>query len=158
MEELIGAIYNSDGSVWLRSETWAIPAIQTVHLLALAVLFGSAVMLDMKLAGVVARGDTATVLVRRYLPPLWVALAVLLVSGASLIWAEPERVLPKQVFWIKMALVLAAVGLTFLLRKRLLQRAEAGAVGGPVDAAFGWIVLIIWVAALVCGRWIAYAY
>lgn len=158
MQELVGYIYNSDGSLWLRTATWAIPLIQTVHLLALAGLIGSAILLDMRLAGVLARADAGSALIRRYLPTLWTALVVLLASGCLLIWAEPERVLTKQVFWFKMALVVIAFLLTFALRARLLARGQVGEAGGAFDAAFGWLALAIWVAALVCGRWIAYAY
>ena len=157
MNQLVAVIYNSDASIWMRSEVWVIPAVQTLHLLALAALLGSAIMLDMKLAGMVAREDTGGALVRRYLPTLWAALAVLLASGSTLLWAEPERVLTKQIFWIKMALVLGAFLLTFLLRQRLLRRREAE-VSSVSDAAFGWIALVIWVGAVFCGRWIAYAY
>ena len=157
MEDVIGYIYNTDSSGWLRLETWVIPAVQTVHILALATLVGSALLLDLRLAGVLARVDSGAALVRRYMPTLWVALAILLASGSTLMWAEPERVLSKQIFWIKMALVLTGFGLTFLLRSKLVKH-DADGTRGMFDAAFGWIALAIWVAALFLGRWIAYAY
>jgi len=160
MDHVIGFIYNSPSSGWMRLAGWLIPTVQTVHILALAALMGSAVLLDMKLAGVMARTDAGATLVRRYLPVLWGALAVLFVSGFTLLWAEPERVLSKTIFWVKMSLVLLAFLLTFLLRKRLLDREAAGepVPAGRFDKAFGWIALLIWIVALGCGRWIAYSY
>lgn len=157
MNQLVGFIYNSDASLWLRMTTGAIPLLQTVHLLALAALLASAILLDMRLAGILARADSGAAVVRRYHPVLLLALAVLLASGAVLTWAEPERVLTKDIFWIKMALVVTAFATTFVLRTRLLRRDEQG-TRGPFDAAFGWLSLSLWIAALFCGRWIAYAY
>jgi len=157
MNQLVGYIYNSEASTWLRTATWVIPLVQTMHLLALAALLGSAILLDMRLAGLVARADSGAALVRRYHPILHIALAALLASGAVLTWAEPERVLTKDIFWIKMALVVTAFATTFALRTLLLRRDQKG-IPGPFGAAFGWMSLLLWMAAVFCGRWIAYAY
>ena len=158
MDDIIGFIYNSPSSGWIRVAGWLIPTVQTIHILALSMLMGAAIMLDLKLAGIIARSDSNALLMKRYLPVLWVALAVLLMSGTTLLWAEPERVLNKTIFWTKMGLVLFAFLLTFLLRRRLLQRDALGEAGaGGFDKAFGWIALFIWIAAIGCGRWIAYS-
>ncbi len=160
MDNVIGFIYNSPSSSWMRLAGWLIPTVQSVHILALAALMSAAILLDMKLAGVMARADSGAAMTRRYLPVLWGALAVLLASGFTLLWAEPERVLSKTIFWTKMGLVLLAFLLTFLLRKRLLDREAAGEAGsaGLFDKSFGWSALMIWVVAIGCGRWIAYSY
>ncbi len=157
MNELVGFIYNSDASTWLRTATWAIPLVQTVHLLALAALFGSAILLNMRLAGLLARTDSGAAMVRRYQPVLYVALAVMLVSGAVLIWAEPERVLPKDIFWMKMGLVVAGFASTFAVGAALSRTGEDQAPRGA-HKALGWACLALWAAAIFCGRWIAYVY
>jgi hypothetical protein len=158
VNDIIGTIYNSPSSGFLRVESWIIPTVQSVHILALSVLVASAVMLDLKLAGILARADSGAALVKRYQPSLWAALAVLLLSGFTLLWAEPERVLGNWTFWSKMALVLTAFALTFLLRRRLLVQQEGEAAPLMLDRALGWIALAIWAAALFLGRWIAYTY
>jgi hypothetical protein len=156
--EIVNFIYNSGSSAWMRTAGWVIPAVQTVHILALSVLLGGSVLLDLKLAGVLARADTGAAVVRRYMPSVWAALGVLLASGTLLFWAEPERALTKRIFWIKMALVLISFLLTFLIRKRMLLRDERGKGAAPFDVALGLLALAIWVVALFCGRWIAYSY
>jgi hypothetical protein len=158
VNDIIGIIYNSPSSGFLRMETWIIPTVQSVHILAISVLVACAVLLDLKLAGILARADSGAALVRRYQPSLWAALAVLLVSGFTLLWAEPERVLGNWTFWSKMALVLTAFLLTFLLRRRLLAQQEGGVMPVMLDRTLGWIALAIWAAALFFGRWIAYTY
>ena len=158
MGDVVGFIYNSNSSAWLRTAGWVIPAVQTIHILALSVLLGGSVLIDMKLAGILARADSGAALIRRYMPSVWIALAVMLVSGTLLFWAEPERALTKQIFWIKMGLVLIAFLLTFVIRKRTLLRDERRPPASFLDIAFAFVALAIWLAALFCGRWIAYSY
>jgi hypothetical protein len=158
MGDVVGFIYNSNSSAWLRTAGWVIPAVRTIHILALSVLLGGSVLIDMKLAGILARADSGAALIRRYMPSVWIALAVMLVSGTLLFWAEPERALTKQIFWIKMGLVLVAFLLTFVIRKRMLLRDERRAPASFLDIAFAFVALAIWLAALFCGRWIAYSY
>jgi|GEM_PF-4603877 len=52
MNEIIGFIYNSPVSSWIRIASWVIPTVQSVHILALALLVSSALLLDLRLAGI----------------------------------------------------------------------------------------------------------
>lgn len=157
MNDLIGFIYNSDASLWLRMTTWAIPLVQTIHLLAIAALMGSAILLNMRLAGLLARADSPAAMVGRYQRVIYLALVVMLVSGTVLLWAEPERVIPKDIFWIKMGLVVAGLVSTFAVAASLLRQGERQ---GPsfTDRLLGWTGILVWIAAIFCGRFIAYIY
>jgi len=54
-------------SAILRRSTWAIPAMQTAHLLALGTLLASIVMIDLRIWGY-ARSSTLVESARRFLP------------------------------------------------------------------------------------------
>jgi len=56
---------------------------------------------DLRLAGVLATDETPQSVVRRYLPWMWTAIAVLLATGVILIVGEPNRVLANLVFWTR---------------------------------------------------------
>jgi hypothetical protein len=92
------------------------------------------------------------------LPWLWAAIAVLLATGLILVVGEPNRVLANPLFWIKMALVALAVCLTLLFRYPImhaqfsLEHARWAALAKPL----AWVSLLVWVAVIFCGRWIAY--
>ena len=158
IEQISRQIYTTPVSTAIRDITWIIPALQSVHIIAIAVVIGSAVVMDLRLAGVLAIDETPQVIVRRHLPWMWSALATLLTTGFILGFGEPDRVLMNTVFWTKMGLVLTGFTLTLLFRYPILhpgyriEHARAARLVKPM----AWASLAIWVVVVFCGRWIAY--
>ncbi len=151
-------LYDTPLSTTLREITWIIPTVQSIHILAIAVVVGSALVSDLRLAGVLATDEKPATVVRRYLPWMWAALIVLLSTGIVMLLAEPGRTLTNTVFWSKMALVLVAFALTLFFRKPLLDPSfsmEHANWASLVKPA-AWISLAVWIAVIFCGRWIAY--
>jgi len=153
------ALYASAISTGIRETTGVIPVTQSLHIVAISVVVGSALVTDLRLAGVLATDETPQTVVRRYLPWMWAALLALLATGAILTVAEPNRVLANPLFWTKMALVVLAFILTLLFRYPILhqqvplEHARWATVAKPM----AWASLLIWIAVIFCGRWIAYA-
>lgn len=147
-------LYHTAFSTAIRT-SGQIPVIQSLHIVALALLVGSALMLDLRLAGVFARDVSAGDVVRRYLPWLGFAMAGMVASGSLLVIAEPNRVLTNPLFWPKMGLLLAAIVLTLVARLPFLRRDFDLDASGLIKLS-AWLSLAIWVATITCGRWIAY--
>jgi hypothetical protein len=82
----------------------------------------------------------------------------LLLTGATLIIAEPSRALQNPIFLVKMSLLVLAAGLTLICQLPLRQ--DAGFWDAPSRRALvrliGWLSFPIWVAIVFAGRWIAY--
>jgi hypothetical protein len=159
MHEVADALYQTSISTHIRDITGMIATIQSIHILAITVVVGAAIVSDLRLAGVLATDETPRTVVRRHLPWMWGALIVLLATGLILTVAEPNRVLTNGVFWLKMALVLTAFVLTLLFRFPILHpefRMEH-ARWAKLVKPMAWASLLIWVAVIYCGRWIAYA-
>ena len=158
LHEFSKALYATPISTGIRETFGFIPTTQSLHILAIAVVVGSALVTDLRLAGVLATDETPQTVVRRYLPWMWAAIVVLLVTGGTLVVAEPNRVLANPLFWIKMALVLFAFGLTLLFRYPILhpqfqlEHVRWAALAKPL----AWVSLLVWIAVIFCGRWIAY--
>lgn len=151
-------LYATPFATAIRDTTWAIPNIQVVHILAITVVIGSALVTELRLAGVLAGDQPVSSVLRRYLPWMKIALIVLLLSGTLLIIAEPARTLGNTIFWIKMVLV-AGASLVTLRARNVLAARPAG--GGAVDNAgasksVAWLMIGIWCAVIFCGRFIAY--
>ena len=157
--EISGALYTTSISTGIRETAGVIPATQSIHIIAIAVVVGSALVTDLRLAGLLATDETPQTVVRRYLPWMWTAIAVLLATGAILAVGEPNRVFANPVFWTKMALVVLGFGLTLLFRYPFmhpefrLDHARWVALAKPM----AWLSLLVWIAVIFCGRWIAYA-
>jgi hypothetical protein len=146
-----------------QTVAWIIPAVQSVHILAIAMVMASAIMVDLRLIGVSARSQPVSKLIARFNPWIWWSLLVLLASGAVLIAAEPRRDLLNAVFQAKMVLVILAMSVTAGLQRWAGR--DAAAWEAARDSARGpnaWVSaaavlsLVLWTAIVGCGRWIAY--
>lgn len=158
-----------DFSLWLghthlsatfQDVKWIIPASQTIHILTVAVVMASVLLLNLRLAGVVAPGISPSVFGRRYLQGVWWGLPILLATGVVQIIAEPRRDLTNSTFWLKMGLLLIAVLITLVLQYRAHQESPAwqSRPRRVLITGLAWLALACWVAIVFCGRWIAYTY
>ena len=146
-------------SVGLQSTPWAIPAVQTVHILCIAIVVTYNGMLDLRLMGVAGKSRTLAEMAGDFLPWIWWALAGLAVTGVIMIIGEPPRELLNQVFWLKMSLLAVVLGLTLFLQrvvKRDAQYWDATAARRKSAKVFAVVSLLLWVSILAAGRWIAY--
>jgi len=100
----------------IQSVGWIIPTLQTIHILCVAVVFSSAVLVDFRIYRLFERDVPLAEISRRFLRAIWPVLLVLLVTGSLLIIGEPRRSLLNSTFYIKMSLLLAAVLLTAALQ------------------------------------------
>jgi hypothetical protein len=157
-QPIINSIYESGVSTAIRDTFWVIPFIQSIHILAIATLVGSALVVDLRLAGVLALDETPGLVATRYMKWLWAALIVLLATGMVMLVGEPDRVLANQIFWLKMALVLTATVMTVLFRLPLLREGFSleHAYWARATKPLAWLSLLIWIGVIFCGRWIAY--
>jgi hypothetical protein len=137
---------------------WITPAVQCVHILAIAVVMSAILMMDLRLLGAVGRDDAMQMSSRRYLPWVWWGLLVLFCSGASLIVGEPRRSLQNPIFLLKMSLLVGAAILTGLTQAPFGH--DAGFWQAPrrryAAKALAVASLILWAGIVLCGRWIAY--
>jgi uncharacterized membrane protein len=127
------------------------PIVQTVHLLAIAAVMGSIVVICLKMLGLALPSQNSEELVRRLLPWTWCALPVLLVSGLVFVIARPRRYFSNPVFGIKVALIAFAVLMTSVLQVLAKRSSQRG-----VKLLAG-VSLAAWTSIVLAGRWIAYA-
>jgi hypothetical protein len=142
----------------IQTVTWIIPTLQTIHILCVAVVFSSAVLVDLRIFRLFERDEPLREVTRRFIPPIWPVLIVLLVTGSLLIIGEPRRSLINVTFYLKMALLLVAILLTAIL-----QRAVASSPDFLEDRAprltgrlLATLSVVVWCGILFAGRWIAY--
>jgi hypothetical protein len=147
-------------SVFIQEHnTWAIPAIQSVHITGIAMVMGSVLMLVLRILGLTWADQSLRQTTARFGPWLTGSLWLLLVTGVLMVVGEPVRELVTFSFWLKMALV--AIGATVaVLFQRTLRRHEqhweATLVHRASIKALAVGTFLIWTAIIVLGRLIAY--
>ena len=140
-----GAIRQIDGLV---------PVLQTIHILAIAIVLSSVLMVDLRVLFARPAMPPPQDVARRFEAWIWSGLIVLAASGAPLIVAEPQRTLLNVSFQIKMALIVVAAVATYVLLQSLRRSADARRAVGPRFLAGG--TLILWCMVAAAGRFIAY--
>lgn len=138
---------------------WAVPLLQSIHILSVAAVFSAVMMLDFRLAGITGAQQPLRSNVLRFYPWIWWALLVLMTTGFFQIMAEPARELLNWIFWTKMGLVVAAALVTAPIRSRIEDVRFADMAPGKrgMIRACALVSLVLWVTVITCGRWIAYA-
>ncbi|MGH8188341.1 MAG: DUF6644 family protein [Steroidobacteraceae bacterium] len=135
------------------------PIVQTVHLLAIATVMGSIVVICLKMLGLALPSQSTEELVRRLLPWTWSALPVLLASGLVFVIARPRRYFSNPVFGLKLALIAFAILMASVLH--VIARRSPGrwdtAAGRRGAKLMAGVSLAAWVSIVLAGRWIAYA-
>jgi hypothetical protein len=147
-------IAHSWASAVVQEHVWVVPAVQSVHILAIAALVFASFSADFAILRRPATAGSIPWLAGSW-RWTWVALAVLLVSGAILITGEPTRSLMNVYFRVKVALVLIGAALTLVLQWSL-SGAGRGALPRPLLAGIAALSVALWIAILFCGRFIAY--
>jgi len=146
-------------SLLIQTVNWIIPAVQSVHILAVSVVMSSTVLIDLRLLRLAGADQPISAVMRHFLPWIWCAVVVLLVSGSLLIMGEPRRDLLNPVFISKMVLLAVTVLMTVVFQLTLSRNLIAwDASGGRklVPMLFAITSLALWIAVVASGRWIAY--
>ena len=145
----------------LQSHAWVVPTSQSIHILAISVVFASACMINARLLGLGAGGRSVSQLTNTLVPWMWRALAVLLFTGLIQTVAEPVRQFVAPVFWAKMIMIVIVTTMTAVYVRALRRRAAAWdePSSRPVGARiFAVLSTLLWVSIIVCGRFIGYTW
>lgn len=125
------------------------PIVQTVHLLSIAAIMGSVVLIDLKVLGLALPGQTTGELVRRLMPWTWAALPLLALSGLVFIFAQPHRYFDNPIFQLKFTMLVPALALAVVFHGTELKD------GRPAKLLAA-LSLCLWIGVVMAGRWIAY--
>ena len=156
MTDLLASLEASAFSTWLRESpsVWAYPTVLTLHTLGLGGLGGANWMVDLRVLGV-ARAVPIGILSRAF-PIMWAGFWLNAISGVLLLVADPTKGLIPIFLW-KLGVIAVGVAFILLLKRKVYGRGvemDSASVGVKTMAALS---LVIWIAAIATGRWMAYA-
>jgi hypothetical protein len=140
----------------IRASRWLFPAIESVHLLALAVIGGAVLVMNLRLLGFGIKRQPAAQLWRDTWPWLMGSLTVMLISGMLLFTSEAIKLYYHGAFWVKMSALLLAMLFTFTVMRKI-ALADPGRVGPAWGKVAALISLLLWSTVGVCGRWIGFS-
>lgn len=138
------------GIPWIASHPIAYPALEVLHIAGIALLLGSLVLLELRVWGLQAELPLRP-LARLALGVTAAGFCLVLLSGLLMFAAQPAELLANRAFLIKLGLVqLAGLNAVWFHGRDSLGRCD-GLARAQTVLSTG-----IWLAAIICGRWIAY--
>jgi hypothetical protein len=159
LEEVIQKINDTAFAEAIRSSAMAFPWLESVHVLAIALVLGSIAVVDLRLLGVASTSRPVTALVRSVLPITWLAFAIAVVTGAAMFTSNAVEYAHNFSFQMKMGLLLlAGLNMVFfhLVTFRGVGTWNESRRTPPAARFAGAFSVLTWVAIVAFGRWIGF--
>jgi hypothetical protein len=161
------AILYTDGLHWLEKSAWAsairqadwvYPALEIGHITGIVLLAGAAFLFDLRLLGF-SKNLPVTELARHLLPWSRRGLLLIIPTGFLLFITNAVALGQDPVFWLKLALLVAAGLNATLFHAFTLPTAAAWNIDQlpPARAKIAALSsIMLWLAIISCGRLLAY--
>lgn len=159
LETLIQSLYDSPLATAIRENSSYFPWLESFHVLAITMVFGTICIVDLRLLGYRSHRRGARQLIVDLLPFTWAAFALAVVTGSLLFISNATAYAHNAQFQWKMVAIVAA-GLNMALfhltaYRRIVDWDDD--LAPPVTArAFGALSLTLWIAVIFFGRWIGF--
>jgi hypothetical protein len=140
-------------STFIKGTTWVFPLVETIHILALAVLLGSVFLINLRLLGIaIRRWSPAQILEQVHSLVNW-SVVIILVTGAILFIAEPRKLFDSAAFGPKMILLALAILFQYTVYPQVRSMQAQIPLWGRLLAL---VSLALWFGVAVCGRAIGF--
>lgn len=150
---------NSALSEYLRTSLKAMPIVEAIHVMAIATVFGTIALVDLRLLGFPGVQRSFSKLHHELLQWTWMAFGVAVITGVLLLVVNAVTYYRNTAFWVKMVLI-AVAGINMLVFERYTSRSVASWDKGvmPPRAArlAGALSLVLWISVIFFGRWIGF--
>lgn len=140
----------------VNNSKWAFAAFEAGHLLALAMLGGAVLLVDLRMMGLGLKDEPLRKLARAAQPWLWMGLTGMIVTGVPLLASLAEsKYYANEAFRLKMYFLGAALFFTFTVRQRfaLRDRPSMNALPPKLIAATS---VLLWSGVGIMGRGIGF--
>lgn len=141
--------------VAMRRSLWLFPAIESLHLIGLALIGGALLVVDLRLLGFGLRRQPVAILARDAERWLIGSLLVMLPTGFLLFMSSAVKCYYLPVFWVKMATLFLALVFTFSIRRRVAMAVETG-VNPVLSKVVGGVSILLWSTVATAGRFVGF--
>ena len=148
------ALQHSALGTTITTSDWLFPTIETVHVFCLATVFGTIVMVDLRLLGLASRERPFSQLSRQLLPWTWSAFGLAAITGSLLFTSRAEDYMHLTPWYLKFFFMgLAGLNMAYFhfVVQRDVARWDTGAPSRGARLAGG-ASLVLWVLVIFCAR------
>ena len=131
----------------MKHSSWLYPTVETMHLWGVGMLFGSVVIMDLRILGVASKLNLSDLSRLGVLVALFgFGLAVL--TGSLMFITQASELISSRLFILKMCLIFLLLANAIILRMRTITNG--------ISKVQALISLAGWASVIGMGRWLAY--
>lgn len=135
----------------MNSLPWLFPLLEAVHITGIALLFGGLLVFELRMLGW-AVALPADALAKLTLSLALIGFCLCAATGLAMFSSQAQELLANPAFKWKLLLICLAGGNAALFHARSGISAPDGLAKAQCLGSLG-----LWLAVIICGRWIAYA-
>ncbi len=144
---------------WMRMNVKALPIVNALHVIAIITVFGTILIVDLRLLGFPNTRRSFTRTAHELLRWTWAAFAISAATGALMLTANANTYYENAAFWLKMLVILLA-GVNMAVFELVVFRGVAAwdkDATPPLPARIaGALSILLWTAVIVLGRVIGF--
>jgi hypothetical protein len=160
IQEFAAVVQATSLSTALKTATWVIPTMQSIHIIMVGVVFVSILAIALRVLGRFRADEPLAKVWARFAPFLWTGVVLMAITGSLLTIAEPVREFMTLSFRLKLVLLVVCLTSAALFGRSVQRAARSGAnasgaapAGTRVAAV---VTLALWLFIIFLGRAIAY--
>jgi uncharacterized membrane protein YadS len=140
----------------IRNSPWMFAVIESVHLLGLAVIGGTVLVVDLRMLGLGLREQPVAEVAKNVFPWFVTSLVVMLVTGTLLFLSEPTKCYYSVPFWVKMISLALSIVFAFTVRLKV-SMADETRLRPIWFKLVALVSLALWFGVGAGGRWIGFS-
>jgi hypothetical protein len=159
MTSMLEWLQGTGVAVQIRDGLYTFPLLESIHVVGLALVFGTIAILDLRLLGVASTHRAVSRVMADLLKWTWAAFALTAVTGGLMFITNAVVYFHNTFFRAKMILlVLAAVNMLVfeLTARKTIAQWDRSATTPPLAKVVATLSLVIWVGVIVAGRVIGF--
>jgi hypothetical protein len=145
LNDVLTALQTLPFSKAIAESDWLFPTIESLHVIAITLVVGSIIVVDLRLIGVAATKRPLAAFTAQFLPITWSAFALAALTGALMFLAKPVSYVGNVFFVFNMS----------VFHLFLEGPAHRGQALGAARVS-GLASLTIWIGVVALGRWIGF--
>jgi hypothetical protein len=159
LTSLVQAVNDSGVGEWMRTSVKALPIVNALHVMAIATVFGTIFIVDLRLLGIPNTRRPFTSVSHDLLRFTWIAFAIAVVTGALMFAANANTYFGNTAFRLKMLVILLA-GVNMAVFQfgafRGVAAWDKDAPTPPAARLAGALSMLFWIGVIVLGRVIGF--
>jgi uncharacterized protein DUF6644 len=159
ISEVLKTIENTDIASSIRNSLYLFPMLESIHVMGLAIVFGTIAIIDLRLLGLASTGRPFRKLASDILKWTWMAFTITFITGGLMFTTNATVYFHNPVFRAKMAALLLAginMGIFELTTGRTSRQWETSSSPPAAAKRAAVISLVLWISVIFLGRWIGF--